>query len=389
MTLLEQLRNAARELEPERVVHALSRTLDAWRDPDGPWCARLAQAQDVFSPAMIERGVREGLHGWSRDALEELRARELRPRARVPGVTAVWLAGSIPTASFASLIMPLLAGSAVYAKPASADRASPELFAATLREIDPQVGAALALGEDARALEHADAVVATGSDETVRALRAAVPPMTPFVAHPHKLSLAAIGPAIDLGSAARRVALDAALWDGRGCLSPAWVLVIDGTRGRAAGLAEHLADELDRLATLLPQGPLLPAEHSRLRERRAAAAMRSDARLHTPGDTTEWTVVVDPGPGRPEPGALRFVPVIPVSDVASIARFCARLAPHLSALGHAGFDLDQRPLERALASGGGSRLCPLGRMQLPPIDWHHDGQEPLGSLLRWLDVEPE
>jgi hypothetical protein len=330
----------------------------------------------VFSRAMIERGMRDGLHGWSRSALEELRARELRPRGLVPGVTAVWLAGSIPTASFAALLAPLLAGSAVYAKPASADRASPELFAASLREIDPQVGAALALGDDVQALERADAVVASGSDEAVRAVRAAVPPATPFVAHAHKLSLAAVGPAIDLGSAARRVALDAALWDGRGCLSPAWVLVVDGPRGRAAGLAEH-------------QGSLLPGEHARLHERRAAAAIRAGALLHTPGDATAWTVVVEPGPGRPEPGALRFVPIVPVSGLDEIARFCAQLRPHLSALGHAGFGLDRRPLERALASGGGSRLCPLGRMQLPPIDWRHDGQETIGSLLRWLDVESE
>jgi hypothetical protein len=386
---LERLRSAARELEPERVIAALSRTLEAWREPDAPWCARLADAHSVFSRKMIERGVREGLHGWSRSALEELRARELRPRALVPEVTAVWLAGSIPTASFASLILPLLAGSAVYAKPASADRASPELFAASLREIDAQVGAALSLGDDAGVLEHADAVVASGSDEAVCAVRAAVPPATPFVAHAHKLSVAAVGPAIDLDSAARRLALDAALWDGRGCLSPAWVLAVDGTRGRAAGLAERLADELDRCATSLPQGPLLPAEHARLREQRASAAIRPGTLLHTPGDTTAWTVVVEPGPGRPEPGALRFVPIVPVSGLDEIARFCAQLKPHLSALGHAGFGLDRRPLERALASGGGSRLCPLGRMQLPPIDWRHDGQEPIGSLLRWLDVESE
>jgi hypothetical protein len=170
--------------------------------------------------------------------------------------------------------------------------------------------------------------VASGSDEAVRAVRASVPPATPFVAHAHKLSLAAVGPAIDLGSAARRVALDAVLWDGRGCLSPGWVLVVDGPRGRASGLAEHLADELDRCATLLPQGPLLAGEHARLHERRAGAAIRPDVLLHTPGDATAWTVVVEPGPGRPEPGSLRFVPIVPVSGLDEIARFSARPRPH-------------------------------------------------------------
>jgi hypothetical protein len=26
-------------------------------------------------------------------------------------------------------------------------------------------------------------------------------------------------------------------------------------------------------------------------------------------------------------------------------------------------------------------------MQLPPLDWNHDGQPPLRPLLRWLDQE--
>jgi hypothetical protein len=201
--------------------------------------------------------------------------------------------------------------------------------------------------------------------------------------------VAAIGPAIDIESAAQRAALDASLWDGRGCLSPAWVLAAGGPLERAALLAERLADALDRHATLLPQGPLLAGEHARLREQRAAAAVRPGVLLHTPGDGTAWTVVLEPGPERPAPGALRFVPVVPVDGVEGVVRFCAALRPHLSALGHAGFGLDRRPLERALALGGGSRLCPLGRMQLPPIDWRHDGQQALGALLRWIDVESE
>jgi hypothetical protein len=390
MKELEALRAAAAALEPEQIIDGLARALDVWRDPGGPWCARLSAAQRVYAPRMLERGLRESLHGWTRAALAELRARELGTRAVAPGLTAVWLAGSIPPGAFGELLLPLLAGSAVYAKPAAADRASPELFAESLCAADPELGAALLLGDDARALALADAVVAAGSDEAVRAVRAQVPPATPFVAHAHKLSVAAVGPAIDVDSAAQRTALDAALWDGRGCLSPAWVLAADAPRGRAAAFAERLADALDRLATLLPQGPLLAGEHARLREQRASAAVRPGVLLHTPGDaTTAWTVVLEPGPERPAPGALRFVPVVPVDGVAGVARFCGGLRPHLSALGHAGFGLDRRPLERALALGGGSRLCPLGRMQLPPIDWRHDGQAPLGALLRWIDVEAE
>ena len=38
-------------------------------------------------------------------------------------------------------------------------------------------------------------------------------------------------------------------------------------------------------------------------------------------------------------------------------------------------------------ASGASRICPLGRMQLPPIDWNHDGLSPLRPMLRLTDVE--
>jgi hypothetical protein len=64
-----------------------------------------------------------------------------------------------------------------------------------------------------------------------------------------------------------------------------------------------------------------------------------------------------------------------VEGIAGLAERCAALAPHLSSLGHEGWgDAD---LAAVAALGGGSRVCPPGRMQLPPIDWAHDG---LGAL---------
>jgi hypothetical protein len=62
---------------------------------------------------------------------------------------------------------------------------------------------------------------------------------------------------------------------------------------------------------------------------------------------------------------------------------------HLKALGHA---CDQRELAElagliALCPGLCPRVCPLGRMQSPPLDAFADGQAPLHGLLSWLSVE--
>ena len=91
----------------------------------------------------------------------------------------------------------------------------------------------------------------------------------------------------------------------------------------------------------------------------------------------------------PVPGTLRSVPVVPVDGVDGLAAWCASLRPHLSCLGQAGWG-DRLPrVVQAALDGGGSRVCRLGKMQLPPLGWRHDGLGPIRPLLRELDVEEE
>jgi len=384
---LVELAGARAALDPERVIRALAETFERWRAAESPERTRLAREHGVYSRPVVERGVRLALAGWTGESLAALRARELSDPCWVPPVTAVWLAGSIPTAAFSALALPLLAGSAVYAKPASADPVSARLFAASLSETDPGVGAALRIGSDSKALDDADAVVAHGSDATIALLRARVGPSRPFIGYGHKLSLAVIGPAIDPLVAARRLALDVALWDGRGCLSPAWALAIDSPRGRAAEFARALASALEELEDELPRGALEPGEASDLVELRARAAVREGTRLEMAAGASTWTVALEAGDVRPPAGLFRFLSVVPVPDLESLATFCAPLAPHLSCLGHAGLAGERGRLATLAAAAGASRLCPLGRMQIPPLEWNHDGLPPLRALVRWLDVE--
>jgi acyl-CoA reductase LuxC len=384
---LAELAGARAALEPGRVIRALAETFERWRAAESPERARLAREHGVYSKQVVERGVRLALAGWTGESLATLRGRELSDPCWVPPVTAVWLAGSIPTAAFSALALPLLAGSAVYAKPPSADPVSARLFAASLAETDPGVAAALRIGSDSKALDDADAVVAHGSDATIALLRARVGPSRPFLGYGHKLSLAVIGPAIDPLVAGRRLALDVALWDGRGCLSPAWALAIDSPRGRAAEVARALASALEELEEELPRGALEPGEASDLVELRARAAVREGTRLEMAAGASTWTVALEAGDVRPPAGVYRFLSVVPVPDLESLAIFCAPLAPHLSCVGHAGLAGERGRLATVAASAGASRLCPLGRMQLPPLEWNHDGLPPLRALVRWLDVE--
>lgn len=389
MKELAELRRAQASLEPKRVIAGLDRALATWRAPGSLWRARLAREQRVFTPEAIESGVATALEDWTGDALSRLRARELAGPCRVPAVTAVWLAGSVPTAAFSAILLPLLAGSAVYVKPASADRRSPRLFVESLRAVDEKLAAAVALGADERALEQADAVVLHGSDETLRELRARVPVDRPLVVHGHKFSAAAVGRDAPLAAAADALAFDASLWDGRGCLSPAYAFVEDVPAGRAQSFGEALAAALERAASALPRGALSDAERAWLHDARASFAARDDARVWLSRAPLAWSLVLSDFRGAPPfAGQLRCLPLVRVNSLEEVESWCASFAPHLSTLAHAGFGARAEALVPAALRAGASRVCPLGRMQLPPLDWRHDGVDPLRSLVRALDREP-
>ena len=44
-------------------------------------------------------------------------------------------------------------------------------------------------------------------------------------------------------------------------------------------------------------------------------------------------------------------------------------------------------LAAGLGEIGAVRICALSAVPFPPPWWHHDGQGPLASLLRWVDLE--
>lgn len=389
MSAAAELRRAAGSLEPERVVVALDAAFTAWRALDSPWRRRLCDELDLYSPAVLDEGIMCGLEHWNAGALREIRLREIRGAALAPGLTAVWLAGSIPPAAFSALALPLLAGSPVYARSSSSDAVSPALFAESLAEADPGIAACVALGDDDALLAEADAVVVYGRDETIASVRALVPASSIFVGYGHKISVAAVGRAADVERVARQAARDVVLYDGRGCLSPAYLLVDDEPRGRARAFAEALASALEDLRLKLPRGRLQPGEQAALHELRAGHAMSEATRTWLSSPGTDWGVLLGPEDIRPAPGLLRNVPVVPVSGCEGLAAWCAGLAPHLSSLAVAGWTEGSEELARMALHGGASRVCALGQLQLPRLEWRHDGRGAIEPLLRVIDVEAD
>src|SRR5262245_38576524 len=197
---LAELREAGVKLRrrPARELLAiLARVLEGWRDPASAWRreleARLPAATGLH-PATLREGLARGLAPWSGDALSALVRDELggpevldaSGSLMVSGfpVTAVLLAGAIPSPSLISLIAPLVLRSPVLAKSASRDPVTPALVARSLSEADPELGRCVAAldfpGRDAARIDGllaADCVVANGSDATLAEVaRRVVPP---------------------------------------------------------------------------------------------------------------------------------------------------------------------------------------------------------------------
>lgn len=400
------LRNRSRA----RTVDSLAALLDAWREPASPWQRRLVDALPAatgFSPENVAAGLARGLAPWTGDALRRLVEAELgglggRSLAFGFEQTSVMLAGSIPMPTLLSLIAPLLLHSPVLARSSARDSVTAGVFHESLRVVDPELADCLEVVSFAsgdagcvQAFLEADCVVATGSDETVAALRSGARASARFVGYGHRLSIAVLGPGAlarnRLSEVAAQLALDVALWDQQGCLSPVAVYCAASEPGEKHApdrLAEALAGALQSIEAQLPLGRLSTEAAAAVRRERDQAVLRraAGASIEIHGeDALRFTVVREPDASwRPSP-LHRFVRVHPL-EAGALASALSPIARHLAGVAVAGFG-DRAGVARELAGVGASRICAPGSLQVPPLDWHHDGMPVLLPLARVADVE--
>ena len=373
------LRNRPRE----RTVDAFAALLEAWGGPGSAWQQRLVDAlpgATGFEATTVREGLARALEHWTGDALREVVAHELGSldaNAQGFAQTSVLLAGSIPMPAITSLMAPLLLHSPVLAKPASRDPVTAHLFAESLRGIDPELGAAIEIVSFARddsacaeAFFDTDCVVATGSDETIAEIANQVRAGTHLVSHGHRMSIAVVGP-----EHAEATALDVALWDQLGCLSPVAAYC---EAAEAEPFAQALAEALEEIERRLPRGELPILAAAAIRRERGEAEMRRAGGIDVSvrGDEAlRWTVVREADASwRPTP-LHRFVRVHPIEGRDHLLRALEPVAMHL-----AGIACDLPAPD--LAPLGAARICEPGSLQTPPLAWHHDGQPLLAPLLR-------
>ncbi len=404
---LEKAGSELRQRPAAEILATLGRVLDGWGDPASPWRQDLAArlpAHTGFSPPTVRKGLAVGLDHWNGSVLEAVVKREVGDPARLdadgPAAimgfehTACVLAGSIPMPTIQALLLPLALRSPVLAKTASRDDLTARAVAQSLAETDPGLGRCVEVVDfdssdeeaSARLLE-APCIVAMGSDSTLSRLRQNVQPHQRWVGYGHRLSVAIKGAQVPGDAWAERMALDIALWDQAGCLSPAAIYVVGNSRD-ADESAASLANALEAAEKRWPRGDITTATAASIRIERDEARVRQGAGhdVRVLGeDSSPWTLVREDSASWRASPLHRFIRVHPVADAESCAAALRPLGPHLAAVALDAMEGEVPGFDRKLAELGASRIVPAGRMQAPPFDWHHDGQPLLLPIARFCD----
>jgi len=406
------------------LIKVLSTTAEAWLDADFPfrqYALEQGPAATGFSAATLARGLDAFFRPLTQDQFKALLVQELGHAQRLDELTGAAgqdathpaiargpellvhiAAGNIPNPTLHSIVLGLLTRSAQFVKCARGTSFLPRLFAHSLYDLEPKLAACLEIAEwpgGDRALEEplfaeADCVTATGSDETIADIRQRLPSKVRFLAHGHRLSFGYVAQEVLTPYGSKKMVAHAAddivAWNQLGCLSPHVLYVENGGAVGVEPLAEMLATELARREESEPRGSLTTPEAATIAARRdfyAVRATASQTRVWQSQESTAWTVVYENDARFQLSCGNRFIYVKSVTDLDDVLRGADAVRGKISTVGLAAHDELAAKLASQLARWGVTRVCPLGRMQSPPLTWRHDGRPTLGDLLTWTDWE--
>lgn len=402
---LERARQRLRQRDLDDILAAVQVAFDKWHDINSPQ-RRLAEATlpsvTGFSASMIRYGLPRILAPLQIDSMRELLTQELRPTPRrtavAPALLVHVLAGNIPGLGAVAANLSLAIGSPTILKTAAGDPLSTALWAQTIAEADPELGECLAVtywpggdvDTEAVVFDRADMVVASGSNESIAAIATRV--RSRFRGHGHRVSFAAVGTdCLDdetaVAALARGLARDISVWDQQGCLSPQMCYVEAGGRVAPHEFATILAGALAADAVELPPRRLSLDEQAAVQRFRQEAEWTEGTTLLASEDSTAWSISME-NEGRFRPTCLnRCVRLLAVSRLEDTLPALAPQRRHLEAAGLAVGPARRSELARRLGDIGVHRVCPLGKMQEPPLSWCQGGRPRVGDWVEWMEDE--
>lgn len=415
-----------RHRSTRELIHLLSEAGQSLASPQGRFhqlLLSLSPAATGFPQKVLANGLRRFFQDFTAtqfealvvqefghiDRLDELTSSDTETRtsrtsrALGPDLLVHVAAGNLPCPAWMSLTRGLLLRSAQFMKCASGSSLLPRILAHCLHELDPKVASCIEIAEwpgGSKTLEdslfqEASCVTATGSDETLDAIRARLPARVRWAGFGDRISFGfvareALTPC-DLSNTVESAADDIVAWNQRGCLSPHLLYVEHPAPITPEEFSERLASELDRRERTEPRGPIAPEDAAAIATRRSFYHVRSahlaDTRLWQSEDSTAWTVVFETNPQCQLSCRNRFIYIKPVHQLEDALHAVDPWLSRISTVGLAAAGRRARILAEQLAREGIPRICPLGSMQRPPLLWRQDGRPSLADLATWTDWE--
>lgn len=410
----------------ERILRTLGSVAEKWLDPEYPirqTALDWGERRSGFPRRTIEKGLENLFGEITAEGLGHLIAQDLGHAKRIdqpstsraemqtgrkgfavgPELIAQVSGGRIPNPIITSILLGLLARSAQFVKCARGSAFLPRLFAHSLYETDPKLGACLEIAEwrggdetlEQPLFDAADFVIAMGSDATIEALSKRLPKSTRFLPYGHRLSFGYISKAgledSDLRILSEHIVEDVVSWNQVGCLSPHVIYVERGTNPSPEHLAQWVADALERRENAEPRGEISESEAATIANRRRLyeirAAHSNETLLWKSAGSTAWTVVFDCQAHFQKSCANRFLYIKSIDTLGDALAGAEAVFGKVSCVGLAVAPNEAQSIVERLARWGVKRVCPLGKMQQPSIAWRHDGSASLGALMSWTDWE--
>jgi hypothetical protein len=408
------------------LIGVLSALAESWLDADYPFrqlALKLGPGATGFSAATLSEGLdtffgqltADNLRVWLQQELghpERLdrfvstvseHKKQRTALATGPRLIVHFAAGNLPCPTLTSIVLGLLTRSGQFVKCAGGTAFLPCLFAHSLYQVEPKLGACLELAEwkggrldleQALYLE-ADCVTATGSDETLAEIRRHVPGHMRFLAYGHRVSFGYIAHEVLSSYGAKKIAARAAAdvvaWDQQGCLSPHLFYLEAGGAVSPELFAEMLAAELAKREASEPRGEITVTEAAAIAARRGLYEIRAtaapDTRQWQSQGSTAWTVVYEADPRFQFSCLNRFIFVKSVASLTEAVQAAEPVRGQVSTVGLAASGEKAELLATEWARWGATRICAVGQMQNPSLTWRHDGRPSLGELVTWTDWE--
>ena len=406
----------------ETIISKLVETAALWQSPDYK-LRKLALAADPkdtgFPREVLAAGLDACFKEWTQEKFFSLLNQEIGDPTRLqsygslsgrslamvhgPKLIAQLAPGNLPVPIFQSIAFGLLLRSAQFVKCATGKSLLPRLFGHSLHYVDPGLASALEIAEwkggneklESELYNEADCILATGNDSTLESVRKYLPLNKKFIGYGNRISFGYVeqlaNEVMGTQTIISRAADDVIAWNQQGCLSPQVIYIEELGNLKPDQFAEMLAEELANRNMTTPRGKISKKEDTNINNIRRFYKIRSEnnvgAMLWESKDSTDWTVVQEDEKQFQSSPLNRFIFIKPIENPAEIMHILEPYRDNISTIGIAASEAKLREYAQAFGQWGVPRICPLGKMQLPPLTWRHDGRPPLGDLINWTDLE--